>query len=127
MLVPRIISRNAHQNFTKIFPTQEADERPRRVLEPLNHVFAILDPSLADPGRDIVHEIPIAPEKVETMKPRNVNRFVKIARIKCGRRMGPGDSEVALYIEISPHTGMRANGLSSGNKAPNIAPPTFSK
>ena len=64
MLVPRIISRNAHQNFTKIFPAQEADERPGRVLEPLNHVFAILDPSLADPGRDIVHEIPIAPEKV---------------------------------------------------------------
>jgi hypothetical protein len=25
---------------------------------------AILDPSLADPGGDIVHEIPIAPDKV---------------------------------------------------------------
>src|SRR5215831_4403267 len=35
------------------------------------------------------------------MKPRNVNRLVKIARIKCGKRIGPGDSEVALYMEIS--------------------------
>jgi hypothetical protein len=61
------------------------------------------------------------------MKPRNVNRWVKSARIKWGRRIGPGDSEVALYMEISPHTGMRANGLSSGNTASNTAPPTFSK
>src|ERR1700686_2643189 len=61
------------------------------------------------------------------MKPRNVNRFVKIARIMCGSRIGPGDSVVALYIEISPHTGMRANGLSNGNTASNTAPPTFGK
>src|ERR1017187_4368970 len=61
---PRIISRNVHQKFAKILPAQEADKGPRRVLEPLNHVFAIFDPSLANPGRDIAHEIPIAPEKV---------------------------------------------------------------
>jgi hypothetical protein len=56
--------RNAHQKFAKILPAQETDEGPRRVLEPLNHVFSILDPSLADPGGDIVHEIPIASDKV---------------------------------------------------------------
>jgi hypothetical protein len=64
MLVPRIISRNAYQKFSKIFSPQEPNEGPRRVLEPLNHVFAILDPSLADPSRDIAHEIPITPKKV---------------------------------------------------------------
>src|SRR5215469_9913934 len=31
------------------------------------------------------------------MKPRNVNRLVRIARIKCGRRIGPGDTELGLY------------------------------
>ena len=61
------------------------------------------------------------------MNPRNVSRLVRIARIMCGKRIGPGDSVVALYIEISPHTGMRANGLSIGNTASNTAPPTFSK
>ena len=50
MLVPRIISRNVHQKFAKILPAQEANEGPRRVLKPLNHVFAIFDPSLTDPG-----------------------------------------------------------------------------
>ena len=64
MLVSRIISRNAHQKFAEILPAQEADEGPWRVLEPLNNVFAIFDPSLADPGGDIVNEIPIAPKKV---------------------------------------------------------------
>jgi hypothetical protein len=33
------------------------------------------------------------------------------------KRIGPGDIAVALYNEISPHTGMRANGLSIGNTA----------
>jgi hypothetical protein len=64
LLVPRIMSRNAHQKFAEILPAQEADEGPGRFPKPLNHVFAILDPSLADPGGDIVHEIPIAPDKV---------------------------------------------------------------
>src|SRR5262249_32612830 len=32
------------------------------------------------------------------MKPRIVNRLVKIARIKCGKRIGPADSKVALYM-----------------------------
>ena len=69
MLVPRIISRNAHQKFAEILPAQEADKGPRRIFEPLNHIFAILDPSLADPGRDIVHEIPIAPDQPATTRP----------------------------------------------------------
>jgi hypothetical protein len=50
--------------------------------------------------------------KSETMKPRNVSRLVRIARIMCGKRIGPGDSAVvALYIEISPHTGMWASAV----------------
>src|SRR5450756_384680 len=40
---PRIIRRNLHQKFAIILPAQEADEGPRRVLEPLNHVIAILE------------------------------------------------------------------------------------
>jgi hypothetical protein len=60
-LLPRI---NTHQKFAEILAAQEADEGLRRVLEPINHVFAIFDPSLADSGGHIVHEIPIAPEKV---------------------------------------------------------------
>ena len=66
--------RNAHQEFAKILPTQEADEGPRRFRKPLNHVFAILDPSLADPGGDIVHEIPIAPDKVGDNETANIHR-----------------------------------------------------
>src|SRR5262249_35628426 len=52
------------------------------------------------------------------MKPRNVSRLVNIARIRCGRRIGPGDSEVALYTEINPQTGTRANGLRRGKNSP---------
>src|SRR6516225_9470097 len=48
------------------------------------------------------------------MKPRNVNRLVRIARIKCGRKIGPGDSEVALYMEISPHTGNAGERIEQG-------------
>jgi hypothetical protein len=81
-----------------------------RILKSLDHVFAIFDSSLADPGGGIVHEIPIAPEKVGDDEP--------------AKRQPLGQ---ALYIEISPHTGMRANGLSSGNTASNTGPPTFSK
>jgi hypothetical protein len=36
------------------------------------------------------------------MNPRNVNRLVKIARIKCGRRIGPADSEVAVVHGNQP-------------------------
>jgi hypothetical protein len=56
--------RNAHQEFAKILPAQETDEGTGRFPKPLNHVFAILDPSLANPGGDIVHKIPITPDKV---------------------------------------------------------------
>ena len=52
------LARNAHQELAEILPAQQADEGPRRVLKSLNHVFAIFDSSLADPGRDIAHEIP---------------------------------------------------------------------
>ena len=34
MLVPRIISRNAHQKFAEILPAQEADKGPRRISSP---------------------------------------------------------------------------------------------
>ena len=56
--------RNAHQKFAKILAAQEADKGPRCVLEPVNDVFAIFDPSLVNPSGDIAHEIPIAPDKV---------------------------------------------------------------
>jgi hypothetical protein len=69
MLVPRIISRNAHQKFAEVLTTQEADERPWRIPKPLNYIFAIFDSSLADPGRGIAHEIPLAPEKVGDDEP----------------------------------------------------------
>src|SRR5205823_15132547 len=62
---------NAHQEFAEILPAQEANEGPWSVLESLNHVFAIFDSSLADPGRDIAHEIAITRRKVgddETVK-----------------------------------------------------------
>ena len=36
-------------------------------------------------------------------------------------------NHIALYMEINPHTGMRANGLRRGNTAANIGPLTFSK
>src|SRR6516225_9523163 len=52
------LARNAHQESAEILPAQEPDEGPRRVLESLNHNLAIFDSSLADPGRDIAHEIP---------------------------------------------------------------------
>jgi hypothetical protein len=56
--------RNLHQKFAEILPAQEADKGARRVLEPLDHIFAILNPSLADPGGDIAHEILMACGKV---------------------------------------------------------------
>jgi hypothetical protein len=56
--------RNSYQKFAEVLAPQEADESARRILKPLDHVFAILDTSLTDPGGDIVHEIPVAPEKV---------------------------------------------------------------
>jgi hypothetical protein len=71
-----------------------------------------------------VHEIPIAPEKVGDDEPAKRQPF---GQDRSHQVLGPGDSEVALYIAISPHTGMRANGLSSGNTASNTAPLTFSK
>jgi hypothetical protein len=56
--------RNAHQELAEILASQETDEGPRRVLKSLYHVFAIFDSSLADPGRDIAHEIPITRRKI---------------------------------------------------------------
>jgi hypothetical protein len=62
--VTAYLARNAHQELAEILSAQEADEGPWSVLESLNHVFAIFDSSLADPGRDIAHEIPITRGKV---------------------------------------------------------------
>ena len=56
--VPEQLRRDSHQKFAEILPAQEADEGARRVLQPLDDVFAILDPAFADAGGDIVHEIP---------------------------------------------------------------------
>jgi hypothetical protein len=51
----------------------------------------------------------------------DADALVRIARIMCGKRIGPGDTVVALYIEISPHTGMRANGaLSLRGRVPGL-------
>src|SRR5580704_9083065 len=63
------LGRNAHQKFSKILAAQEADEGSGCFPKPLNYVFAILDPSLADPGGDIVHEISITPDKVGDDEP----------------------------------------------------------
>ena len=118
--------RNAHQEFAKIFPAQETDEGPRPFPSPSTTSSRyLIRPSR--PRRNIVHEIPITPDKVGDNKTAKRRPLFYTVRIKCGRRMGPGDSEVALYMEISPQTGMRANGLSSGNTASNTVPPTFSK
>jgi len=65
------LSRNTHQEFAEILSAQGTDEGLWSPLEPLNHVFAIFDSALADPGRDIAHEIPITRRKVgdyETLK-----------------------------------------------------------
>ena len=66
---------NSYRKFAEVIAPKEADESARRILKSLDHVFAIFDSSLTDPGGDIAHEIPVAPEKSETMKPRNVNRW----------------------------------------------------
>ena len=61
---PRSAVRNVHQEFAEILSAQESDEGSGRFPKPFDYVFAILDPSLANPGGDIVYEIPIAPNKV---------------------------------------------------------------
>ena len=61
------------------------------------------------------------------MKPRMVSRLVSVARNSCGSRFGPGGNSVALYWDISPHTGTRAKKLSSGSTASKTGPPTFSQ
>src|SRR5262249_16636276 len=71
------LARDAHQELAEILPAQEADEGPWSILESLNHVFAIFDSSLPDPGRNIAHEIPITPRKVgndETRKRQPVGQ-----------------------------------------------------
>ena len=71
------MSRNAHQEFAKILPAQEANEGLWRVSSPSTTSSRIFDPSLANPGGDIAHEIPIAPEKVgddETAKGQPFNQ-----------------------------------------------------
>jgi hypothetical protein len=56
------------------------------------------------------------------MKPRRVRRLRSTENMS-----GPGIGVVALYWEISPHTGTRAKSLSSGHTVCWTAPPTFSK
>src|ERR1039458_10153663 len=121
MLVPRIISRNVHQKFAKILPAQEAYKGPRRVLDPLNHVFAILDPSLADPARDIAHEIPIAPEKVgddETAKrqPFGQDRSYQVRQEdRTGwHRSGVVHGDQAAHRNAGERTEQWENGLEYG-------------
>src|SRR5882672_8727706 len=56
------------------------------------------------------------------MKPRMVTRLTST-----GARFGPGGISVALYCEMMPHSGMRANGLTFLNTALRTSPPTLSK
>ncbi len=44
-----------------------------------------------------------------------------------GARFGPGGISVALYCEMMPQSGMRANGLTFLNTALRTSPPTLSK
>src|SRR5215469_6849778 len=48
------------------------------------------------------------------MKPRNVSRLVNIARIRCGRRIGPGDSEVAFVHGNQPADGNAGERIEEG-------------
>src|SRR5215469_13073862 len=48
------------------------------------------------------------------MKPRNVSRLVNIARIRCGRRIGPGDSEVAFVHGNQPAHGNAGERIEEG-------------
>ena len=74
----------------KFSPRQQPDERPRRVLEPLGDVLAILDLALLDPCAHVAQEIGSCfAAKSVTMKPRIVSRLVSIARISCGTLVGP--------------------------------------
>ena len=68
-VITRCVDITDTEKFTEVLATQEADERAWRILKPLDHVFPILDKSLGDPGGDIMHEIPIAPEKIGDDEP----------------------------------------------------------
>src|SRR2546422_1089420 len=58
----------------------------------------------------------------ETMKPRMSARLTR-----SGDGFGPGGGSAALYCEIRPQSGMRANGLMSRRTAARTSPPTLSK
>ena len=83
------LARNAHQEFAEILSAQEADEGPRSVLETLNHVFAIFDSSLADPGRDIAYEIAITRRKVGNDETAKRQPFARVGSTFC--RPEPSD------------------------------------
>ena len=57
-----------------------------------------------------------------TMNPRIVTRFTST-----GPRFGPGGGSAALYCEMMPHSGMRANGFTTRSTALRTSPPTLSK
>src|SRR2546426_3568912 len=61
------------------------------------------------------------------MKPRSIRVFDRISRIVAGSRCVPSPFPTPLYCAIRTQTGTRANLLSNGNTACQIAPPTFSK
>jgi len=59
------------------------------------------------------------------MKPRTVRLFDRIWRMVAGSRSVTSPFPMPLYCAIRPETGTRANLLSSGHTACQIAPPTF--
>src|SRR5919108_568300 len=56
------------------------------------------------------------------MNPRIVTRLTST-----GAMFGPGGGSTALYCEMSPHSGIRANGLTRRSTAFRTSPPTLSK
>ena len=80
--------RDTNKHLAEILAAEEPDQLPRRVVESVDDVLAVLDATFAQPRRHIAQEIGLRAAKSETMKPRKVSRLVRIARMSSGTRSG---------------------------------------
>ena len=118
----RRIRRYPHEQFPEVPAVEQPQKRLRRPLQSLDDILAILQPPLSEPGAAVAEEVASRSACSPTMNPRMVTRPTSSARSP-----GPCVGIGSLYSAITPQSGMRACGFSSGNTASNTLPPTFSK
>ena len=112
-----------HEHLADVVAREQADERGRRVLDPVDDGLAVAQAAVSHPWADLGEERRHPVVVIRDDEPSIRRRFVTTRK----RFRGPTGGSVALYCEMAPQATTRPRTRNAASAASSVDPPTLSK